>query len=239
MRTHARRLPLRFALLAIAGREANAQAGGRAREAHAEFLLGTAWSLPTPLVIRLPRDAPVRLRARYSTRPWSDAPYYAYRAGAGRAAACGSPPTAVEGGLLHHKLYLENPAPPVEHFEVTHGYNLASVAAVRPAGRVVVRFGVALVVAHAEGRVAGQRVGGSRRTFLGRGYHLAGLAAELAVGRRYMLTRGGATSLYALPEAKLTAALARVPVGDAGGAAAVRDVAAHALAGLGACRRWR
>lgn len=217
---------------------APAAAQPAAGEAHAEFLLGTAWSLRTPLVIRLPGRAPLRLRARYGTRPWADAPYYAYRLGGGRAAGCAAPAGA-EAELLHHKLYLENPAPPVERFEVTHGYNLAGAAAVRPAGRVAVRFGVALVVAHAEGRVAGTRVEQTRRTFLGGGYHIAGASAQLAVGRRYALTRGPATVLYAVPEAKITGSLARVPVGDAGGAAFVPNAAAHALAGLGVCRAWR
>jgi hypothetical protein len=224
------------AALALVGAPLGAQ--GASREAHAEFLIGGAWSVRTPLVVRLPGRAPIRLRARYTTRPWADAPYYAYRVGGGRAAGCGAP-AGDEGELLHHKLYLENPAPPVEHFEVTHGYNLAGATALRPAGPVTVRFGLALVVAHAEGRVAGERVGGSRRTFLGGGYHLAGASAQLALGRRYALGRGDASVLYAVPEAKLTASLARVPVGDAGGSALVPNVAAHALAGLGVCRSWR
>ena len=223
-------------LLPVAGTRAVAQDAGR--EAHAEFLLGTAWSLPTPLVIRLPGRPTVRLRASYETRPWRDAPYYAYRAGGGHASRCGEPPAGFEGELLHHKLYLPAPPPPIEHFEVTHGYNLTTATAVRRADRLSVRFGVGLVVAHAEGRVAGQKVGGSRRTFLGRGYHLAGLTAQVALGRRYALGRGR-TALYAVPEAKLTGSLARIPVGDAGGRALVPNVAAHALAGLGVCRLWR
>jgi len=228
---------MRVALLLLLSVAAAPRAAAQgASSAHAEILLGTAWSLPTPLVVELPGRAPVRLRARYATRPWSDAPYYAYRAGGGRAGGCRTP-AGYEGELLHHKLYLQNPAPPVEHFEVTHGYNLAAASALRPAGRLALRVGLAVVIAHAEGSVAGQRVGGSRRTFLGGGYHLAGLAAQLAVGRRYPLGRGR-TLLYALPEAKLTAALARVPVGD-GGAALVPNVAAHLLAGLGVCGGWR
>jgi hypothetical protein len=35
---------------------------------------------------------------------------------------------------VHHKLYLENPRPPVERFEVTHGYNLATAGVRAPAG---------------------------------------------------------------------------------------------------------
>jgi len=228
------RLPLpSLLLLALAALPAAAQDDGWA---HAEVLLGTAWSLPTPLVVRLPGAPPTRLRARYATRPWADAPYYAYRAGGGQGGGCAHS-AGYDAELLHHKLYLQNPAPPIEHFEVTHGYNLASAGALRPAGPLALRLALGAVVAHAEGRVAGQKVGGTRRTFLGRGYHLAGLVAQLAVGRRYPLGRG-TTVLYAIPEAKLTAAAARVPVGD-GGAAYVPNVAAHLLAGLGVCRGWR
>jgi hypothetical protein len=177
----ARRLarPAPLLATALAARVAPAQRAEPARELHAEFLLGSAWSLPTPLVVRLPGAPPARLRARYTTRPWDDAPYYEYRAGGGRARACGDPPAGGDAGLLHHKLYLENPAPPVERFEVTHGYNLAGAALVRPAGRLGIRLGLAVVVAHAEGRIAGERVGGTRRTLLGGGYHVAGLAAQV------------------------------------------------------------
>ena len=216
-------------LLAGVGARAIAQSSGR--EVHAEVLFGTAWSLPTPLTIRLPDAAPARHRGRYATHPWSDAPYYAYRAGAGSMSARGAP-AGYEVELLHHKLYLDDPTPPVEHFEVTHGYNLVTANVVRPANQFAVRFGVGLVIAHAEGRIAGERVGGSQRTFLGGGYHIAGLTTQLAVGRRYALARGR-VAVYALPEVKLTASMARVPLGDAGGRALVPNIAVHALAGLG------
>jgi hypothetical protein len=214
-----------------------ATAQERAHELHAELLVGTAWSLPTPLDVHLPGEAPRRLRARYATRPLADAPYYAYRVGVGPLAARGSA-TGVEGELVHHKLYLEHPPPPVEHFEVTHGHNLLTANAMRPAGRFTVRLGVGLVIAHPEGRIAGQRVGGSRRTVLRGGYHVAGVTTQLAVGRDYALGRGR-TALYAAPEAKLTASLARVPLGDAGGTILVPNIALHALAGLGVRHRAR
>jgi hypothetical protein len=235
MSTASRPLCACLCCAATALHSAGAQSG--AHELHAELLLGTAWSLPTPLVVRLPGAEPVRIRARYSTRPWTDAPYYAYRAGGGTLTAAGVPEGA-EAELVHHKLYLENPRPPVEQLEVSHGYNLATVDAVRPAGRLALRFGAGVVIAHAEGSVGGERVGGTRRTFLGGGYHVAGLTAQLAVGRAYPLGRGR-TVLYATPEAKLTASLARVPVGDAGGSALVPNVALHALGGLGIRREGR
>jgi hypothetical protein len=198
------------------------------RELSAELFGGAAWSLRSPLTVRLPGEAPVTHRARWSTRPLADAPYYAYRVG------YGSPARGVEAELVHHKLYLENPAPPVERFEVTHGYNLATANVRAPAGRYQVRAGLGVVVAHAEGRVAGRAVG-ERRTRLGGGYHLAGVTLQLAAGRRYPFGRG-AVAAYAAPELKLTASRARVPLGE--GSVSVPNVALHVLGGLGVRRRW-
>ena len=89
--------------LLLAGVGARAIAQSSEREVHAEVLFGTAWSVPTPLIIRLPNAVPVSRSARYSTHPWSDAPYYAYRAGAGSMSARGAP-AGYEVELLHHKL---------------------------------------------------------------------------------------------------------------------------------------
>ena len=125
----------------LAGVCARATAQSNDREVHAEVLFGTAWSLPTPLILRLPNAVPIRRRGRYSTHPWSDAPYYAYRAGAGSTSERGAP-AGYEAELLHHKLYLDDPTPPIEHFEVTHGYNLVTANVVRPADQLAVRFGV-------------------------------------------------------------------------------------------------
>ncbi len=187
----------------------------------AELFAGTAWSLPTPLRIRQRGEPELRLRARWSTRPWTGAPYYAYRFGrwSGR--------DAVEAGLVHHKLYLDDPPPEVQRFEVSHGYNLAAAGrAHRLAGGPTVRFGVGVVVAHPEGRVRGRPVG-PVRSLLGGGYHVAGFTSHLSVGHRLPLTGG----FFAAPEAMLTASTARVPL--RGGSAVVPNVALHALGGLG------
>lgn len=217
-----------LALLALARADLDAQA--RPRQLTAELFLGSAWSVPLPLTIRLP-DRRIAFRARYATRPLADAPYYAYRVG------LGSDERAAETELVHHKLYLLDPPPVVQHFEVTHGYNLVFGNFAAPASGWQVRLGVGLVIAHPEGRIAGRAVGrraDRQRTWLGGGYHLAGAATQLALGRRYRLGRG-ATALTAAPEVKLTAAFARVPLED--GDVLVPNVALHALAGLGVRHR--
>jgi hypothetical protein len=225
---HRQLAPASFLLALLAALPAAAL--GAQRDLTAEFFLGGAWSLPMPLVIRLPDERRV-IRARYATRPFADAPYYAYRAGHGRDGH------AVEAELLHHKLYLERPPAPIEHFEVTHGYNLPMLLAAVPARGWTVRAGLGLVVAHAEGRIAGRQVGratGRRRTWLGGGYHLAGVATQLAAGRRYALG-GGDVAMTAAPEVKLTAAWARIPLED--GSLLVPNIALHALGGIGVRQR--
>jgi hypothetical protein len=130
-----------------------------------------------------------------------------------------------EGELVHHKLYLENPPPGVEHFEVTHGYNLVTAnRAVRQRG-LTPRGGIGPGNAHPGGRGRGRRVGG--RGGLRRGYFLAGPTLQLGVGGRVRL----AGRFYGTAEGKLTASYARVPLGD--GSATVPDAAVHGLLGLG------
>jgi len=217
------------AALLAAGGAAGAQP--LPHQATAELFFGSAWSLPMPLVIRLPGERSI-VRARYATRPFADAPYYAYRVGGGTRGR------AAEAELVHHKLYLVDPRPPIEHFEVTHGYNLALGGVAIPAAGWQARIGVGIVIAHPEGRIAGRVPGqraGRARTRLGGGYHLAGVATQLALGRRYPLGPG-TTALTVAPEVKLTAALARVPLEE--GSLLVPNVAVHALAGLGVRHRW-
>jgi hypothetical protein len=180
-----------------------------------------------PLTLDLPGGR-TRLRAAYSTRPFADAPYYSYRLAHASAAA----DRAVEVEMLHHKLYLENPRPPVEHFEVTHGYNLPTAIVAWPTRGWQLRLGLGLVVAHPEGRIAGRGTY-TGRTLLGGGYHVAGVTVQTAVGRRYALGRGR-VAMTAAPEAKLTASWARIPLPR--GRATVPDVSLHLLGGLGVRR---
>jgi hypothetical protein len=201
-----------------------AQCAGRAWGA--ELFTGSAWHLPMPLEVELP-EGRTEFRARYGTRPFTGAPYYSYRIG--RSWASGR---AVEVEMLHNKLYLENPRPPIERFEVSHGYNQPTVNVVRPARGWQLRIGLGVVVAHPEGRIAGRLVSGGH-TLLGRGYHIAGATVQAALGRRYVLW-GERVALTAAPEVKLTASWASIPIER--GRVSMPDISLHALGGLGV---WR
>lgn len=184
----------------------------------AEVFAGTAWSLPLPLRIEQPGEAPIRFKARYSTRPWRGSPYYAYRLGYQHWST----------ELVHHKLYLENPPSEIEHFEVSHGYNLAMVSRAIPFDdSPALRIGLGLVIGHPEGRIRGKAINPVRSLLRG-GYHISGFCLQAAVGPQLEI----AEHWFFLPEAKLTAAWARMPLAG-GGAAIVPNIALHALFGFG------
>jgi hypothetical protein len=209
--------PLAIAWLALAlqGPAARAQEPGWS----VEGFLGGAWNLPTRLTIRQDGQPDIVATARYSTHGLRLPVYYAARAGRW------GPGSGWELELLHHKLYLDEPPALVQHFEVTHGFNLVSVLRGWREGAIRLRAGCGAVVAHAESEVRGARLrhGGN----LPGGYHLAGLAVQAAGGRRF----GSARGPFAVVEVKLTAALARVPV--ASGSASVPNLAVHLLVGAG------
>jgi hypothetical protein len=181
---------------------------------------GSAVSLPTRLTIEQAGQRELRLIARYATRPWSDAPYYAYRIG------WHSVSRGWELELVHHKIYLRDPPPEVQRFEVTHGYNLILLNRVRHVGEWAGRVGVGTVVAHPDNEIRRRRLQ-SDRGGLGGGYYLSGVGGQIAGSHRIPLGRGFAI----VAEGKLTAAFARVPV--EGGRATVPNLAAHGLIGLG------
>jgi hypothetical protein len=188
-----------------------------------EVFGGSALSVPTPLRISQDGQPALRLTARYATRPWRDAPYYAYRFG--RHSSSGG----WELELVHHKVYLRNPPSEVQRFEVTHGYNLILLNRARHAGRWTARVGLGPVVGHPENEVRGRRLD-SERGGLGGGYYVSGVAGQLAGSHRIPIGRGFGVVL----EGKLTGAYARVPVES--GRATVPNVAAHGLIGL--AYRW-
>jgi hypothetical protein len=202
-------------LLLLAGSSLPAFAQGLTGEVFA----GTAWSLPLALRIEQAGEPPIHFKARYSTRPWRGSPYYAYRLGYRHWSA----------ELVHHKLYLENPPPEIEHFEVSHGYNLALLSRALPASdsRPIFRIGLGLVIGHPEGRIRGKAIN-PVRSLLGGGYHISGLCFQAAAGPQLRVTE----HWFFRPEFKFTAAWARMPLAG-GGVSRVPNIALHTLLGFG------
>jgi hypothetical protein len=211
------RIVYRFMLLLLLVAGSNLVAVGQGLTA--EVFAGTSWSLPTPLRVDQSGEAPIRFTARYRTRPWHGAPYYAYRLGYNKWSA----------ELVHHKIYLQNPPPEIQHFEVSHGYNMAFLSRSLPFGHAagVFRVGLGMVIGHPEGRIRGKAIN-PVKSFLGGGYHISGICLQAAAGPPL----GIAEHWFFRPEVKVTAAWARMPLAG-GGTATVPNIALHTLFGFG------
>lgn len=175
---------------------------------------GASWSAPSTLRIDQSGEDRISFRAHWETRPFEDAPYYAARV------ALWNGGRGWELQLLHHKIYLTDGHPEVEHFEVSHGWNIVTVQrAIR--GRILEwRVGAGPVISHAEGRVRGREVGTGD-------YHVSGAGALAGVGKSFSISR----RFFANAEGLLTYSWARAPI--VGGHARTSNVAFHALVGLG------
>jgi hypothetical protein len=217
-----RSLNLAIVLLALCAPEARAQ---DKRELAIEAATGTALSLPLPLTIEQNGFAPLSTTAHYATRPFEGAPYYAWRIGLWHHAS------AWELQLVHSKVYLENPPPEVERFQVTHGYDMLTVGKAWQRGSLVVRAGGGIVFAHPESTIRGQtwpETGGLSLGFIGLlngGYFFTGPTGRVSISRRF------GHRFFVAPELELTASRARVPIVD--GEASVPNIALHPRVAIG------
>lgn len=184
-----------------------------------ELFIGTGANIRTPLSIQQKNHPEIELTARYETRPFEDPTYYAMRFSRGDRTG------AWELQFIHHKLHLANPPQEIQHFEITHGFNLLSLNRSFSLRHVTLRFGMGIVLAHTESTVRELKHSGSGGIF-GTGYLLTGPALLGGLGKRIPLSR----RFHMACEAQLTAARAKVPVAD--GTASAPNVAVHALLGI-------
>jgi hypothetical protein len=223
-RSHTSPLPAR-SLIAPAALAASLAAGPAGAESPpsswtVEALSGSSASVGTTLTVRQEGEPETEVAARWATRPFHQPFYWGVRIGRG------SERGGWELELLHHKIYLENPTPEVSQFEITHGFNIATVQKTWIRRGWILRAGAGAVVAHAQSRVRGLSAG--------RGgdevdrYELAGPAFQAGVGRRLRVTR----HFFGTLEGKVTYGHARVSV--ARGKATTGNFAVHGLFGMGA-----
>lgn len=190
-----------------------------------EAAIGTALNVPLPLTIEQHGFPTLNVTGHYATRPFEDAPYYAWRVGLWRHGS------AWELQLVHHKLYLENPPPAIERFQITHGYDMLTFGRAWHHGSVLVRAGAGIVFAHPEGTIREKtwpETGGLTLGFIGLlhdGYFLTGPAARVSIARRFGRT------FFVAPEVEVSAARARVPI--VGGEASVPNIAIHPRIAVG------
>jgi hypothetical protein len=180
---------------------------------------GTAYNFRTPLVIRQDGQDTIRVNADYDTKAFDPPMYYAVRLGWWKE------DRAWEVEMVHHKLTLQNGPPEVEHFSVTHGYNLLTVNRAWKKEWFIWRLGAGVIITHPESDIRGSEFEQNGGIF--DGYYISGPTVQIAVEKRISLWKG----LFASLEGKFTASWARVPVKE--GSADVPNAAVHGLLGLG------
>ena len=207
------------ALLALLGTASPAR--GQNRFA-IEGFVGTSLSAPTSLTIRQNGEPDLSFTARYETKPTQTPIYWAVRL------SLFNERRGIDLQFNHQKLHLTNRPPEVQHFEVTHGFNLFTLAYRWRTLPVDLRLGGGVVLPHPEGTVRDRSYGSPEGGFLGRGWHTAGPAFLAGAGKRWEPVR----HLLLATGAELVAAWAyRIPIAD--GSVDVSNVALHIRAGLG------
>jgi len=221
MNTEARRNSNMLGLLSSVLLLAAAGSAG-AGEPTVTIFFGAPYNFDSSLAITQKGQPDIDHTASFASRPFELPLYWMVRTGFDSARDDG----AWEIQLMHHKLFLDNPTPEVEHFQITHGCNILAIDRSFTSLPVDLRIGAGLILAHTESKVRGlpsPSAGGIADT----GYELAGPTLLAGVGKQLEL---GARFSLAV-EAQLTASWVRVRVAE--GRARMTSVSAHGLIGLG------
>ena len=184
------------------------------------ILGGSAYNFKTPLTIRQSGEDDIRLKARYRTRTFDNAPYYGLRIGKWNG------DQAWEFEHLHHKIFLTNNPPEVQHFQVEHGYNLFTINRAWRRKGLIYRIGAGVVVTRPVTIVRGKSSLPENANFFS-DYALTGGTLQLGGEKRFYLNK----KLFIVAEGKLTASYARIKIAQ--GSASVPNVALHGLIGFG------
>ena len=175
--------------------------------------IGGAKSFSTNLEIDQSPFPKFKFDADYETRPFEDAIYYGYRV------SRQNKKHAWEVEFLHHKIYLTNNPPEIQHFEVSHGYNMLFLNHAWIFGPNYIRAGAGPVISHAESEIRG--------LWFASDYEISGFVGQGAFGRRFYLSR----IFYFTLEGKFTFATASVSIAQ--GKAHAPNVAIHGIVGIG------
>jgi len=187
-----------------------------------EAALGTAFNSPTPLVVHQAGEADIETTAHYSTRPFTGSPYYQIQLGIWNHDRS----SGWIAGWLHHKLYLEDPPPEIQKFQVTYGYNTLYGGRAWQQEHFILALGGGILIANPLTEIRGKSQD-RRRGFFDAGWYIAGGTIYGSIQHRLRLAGPAFLGL----EAKVTTSMAWISVAD--GNARVPNLALHLQASLG------
>ena len=182
--------------------------------------LGEAYCFKTPLVIKQDGYEDIRLKAQYRTQCWQLPLYYSWKIGTMHDSH------GWEIELTHLKIYLKNKPPEVQHFSVSHGYNITTVNRIWDLEKVILRLGAVVVITHPESVVRNLKMKESEGIF-NRGYYISGASFQIAAEKRIYLIG----NLFFSLEGIVTSGIAKVLICE--GNAVVPHIGVHGQFGLG------
>lgn len=187
---------------------------------HVNFTPGLSFVPPSPLTILQDTHKPLRLWAKYASKPLNLPPYYSYRIG------FREDDRGWELEMNHLKVYLKNLPEEVDRFSISHGYNQVFANRIYNSGKLNFKAGLGFVAAHPENTVRNLTLDEKKGLF-NDGYYITGPAIQYGVFKEIPLGK----HFYLLGEARVSAAYAKVPV--AKGKAHAPVIALHLQLGPG------
>jgi len=190
------------------------------RNYYVEIFSGAAENLRCPLIIKQKDQPTISTKAEYSTRPFDKSYYYAVKFG------FSTFKKDWQIQFIHHKLYLENLPVDVQHFEITHGYNMLTLNKIFELRKFYFLIGAGIILPHAQSEVRHQKHLSSGG-ILGSGYRITGPVGLLGIGKNYQLIK----HIYFNIEGQVACSAAQVPIAE--GEAEVTNLSLHGLFGFG------
>ncbi|MDK2818677.1 MAG: hypothetical protein KFW21_04435 [Spirochaetota bacterium] len=170
-----------------------------------EFLWGYNLNLPSTMT-EYGLGSPIVYNPQWESRSFTvveDSPYWAARNGIWNS----THKWGIELEWIHQKIFLINTNSHIQHFDISHGYNLfllnyANKLYANKGIELIARIGFGMVIAHAESIIDGVYNGTGGKSFT-----VAGVGGQLALQMRIPI----ADYLIGFLELKYTAGYAKVP----------------------------
>lgn len=168
--------------------------------------LGAPINIALPLRIEQDGYSDIEINARFRSRPFSPPPYWFIRL------AVWKHKKAWEIELKHQKLYLKNKPPEVQFFSISHGHNQLTINRAFKKNlfnkhEFIYRFGLGIVIAHAENEVRNLKLDENQSLF-DFGYYISGPIGTTAIAKQFKIFK----DLYLNNEAKFTLTYGTVPI---------------------------
>lgn len=180
---------------------------------------GIPYNFPMPLLIKQEGYATIHTWARYFSEPFTLPVYWTIKL----LRQSGS--TNHELELMHHKLYLRNKPDDVQHFGISHGFNLLFFNRGSEKRQFTHRFGGGIIIAHPESEIR-EKIFGDAADPYDMGYYITGPAVQYSINKLFPSN----SKIQINTELKLLAAYSYTPIAD--GKAHVIYLGLHLIAGL-------